>query len=305
VTDDAGFQRIIDIDGPVDLERTLGPMRLGFSDPTWSVGPDECWHALRTPAGTATVRFGHRGERIEVSSWGDGAEWSVERGPLMVGVGDHREQFDARSNAMLHRQARIQAGHRIAASCDPFSQAIATILGQRVTAGEAMRSWRDLVRIHGEVAPGPAPDGLRLAPSPTTIVALGYPAFHPLGIERGRAETIRSTSRHGQRVIGLIDQPLDEATRVLRLIRGVGEWTESIVRQRALGDADCPLVGDLHIPAQVCMALRGEAGDDVAMLELLEPFRPFRALAQRLALSIGVGPRRKGPRYRPLPISRF
>jgi len=300
-----GRTRVVPLDGPLDLALTLGPLRVGHGDPTWSIGDREAWHGLRTPAGPATVRLTHLGDAVSAECWGEGVDWCIDHAPRMVGVGDGRGQFDPVAGSALDRQSRRQPGHRMAASLDTFSRAVSAVLGQRVTATEAIRSWRQMADAWGEPAPGPVPDGLRLGPAPETLMATGYSAFHPMGVERGRADTIRSLARHGRRITDLADQPLDEASRVLRLMRGVGPWTESVVRQTALGDPDCVILGDLHIPGQVCMAILGTSGGDDEMLEALDRFRPLRGLAQRLAVSIGVGPQRRGPRYRPLPIARW
>ena len=63
------------------------------------------------------------------------------------------------------------------------------ILEQKITGTEAHRAWRSLVVRYGEPAPGPL--GLRLPPDPALLARLPYYAFHPLGVERRRAEVIR------------------------------------------------------------------------------------------------------------------
>ncbi|MCW2530254.1 MAG: 3-methyladenine glycosylase, partial [Pseudonocardiales bacterium] len=40
---------------PVDIARTLGPLRRGTADPAHSVGPDGFWWAARTPDGPGTL----------------------------------------------------------------------------------------------------------------------------------------------------------------------------------------------------------------------------------------------------------
>jgi 3-methyladenine DNA glycosylase/8-oxoguanine DNA glycosylase len=82
-------------------------------------------------------------------------------------------------------------------------------------------------------------------------------------------------------------------------VPGVGPWTVAEVARVALGDLDAVSVGDYHLPNQVAWALAGEPrADDARMLELLEPCRPYRAIATRLIEASGLGAPRYGPRQR-------
>ena len=66
---------------------------------------------------------------------------------------------------------------------------------------------------------------------------------------------------------------------------------------RALGDQDAVSVGDFHLPSLVTFALAGEPrGTDERMLELLEPYRGWRALVVRLLELSGIRAPRYGPR---------
>jgi 3-methyladenine DNA glycosylase/8-oxoguanine DNA glycosylase len=87
--------------------------------------------------------------------------------------------------------------------------------------------------------------------------------------------------------------------RALRTVPGVGAWTAAEVAQRAHGDADAVSVGDFHLPSLVGWALAGRRMDDDGMLELLEPYRPYRAWVVRLIELGGPRPPRFGPRFAP------
>jgi len=77
--------------------------------------------------------------------------------------------------------------------------------------------------------------------------------------------------------------------------------TESQVRYGSLGDPDAVLVGDLHVPHQVCFALAGEErGSDERMIELLEPFAGHRGRVQRMIGWSGIAAPRRAPRYSPI-----
>jgi 3-methyladenine DNA glycosylase/8-oxoguanine DNA glycosylase len=83
----------------------------------------------------------------------------------------------------------------------------------------------------------------------------------------------------------------------LEAFAGVGMWTSAKVAQVAWADADAVAVGDYHLPKIVVYALTGKrGGDDDAMMELLEPFRPHRGRAARLLKFGGGRPARRAPR---------
>ena len=174
------------------------------------------------------------------------------------------------------------------------------VLEQKITGDEARRVYRALIQAHGEPAPGPF--RLRLPPAPERLAAMPYYAFHPLGLERRRAELIRRLAGSAARLEALSLIEPAEAGRRLQTIPGIGPWTAAEVGRIALGDPDAVSVGDYHLPNLVCWALaRERAGDDARMLELLEPWRGQRGRVVRwLELGsgdlAGLGPARRGPR---------
>ena len=181
------------------------------------------------------------------------------------------------------------------------------ILEQKITGEEARSTYRALIRGYGEDAPGPP--GLRLQPAPEVLAALPYHAFHPLGLERRRAELIRAVAREAPRLERLAVQVaeaspglereamLASAYATLRAFPGIGPWTAAEVGFRAFGDPDAVSVGDFHIPNMVCWALAGEPrGTDERMLELLEPYRGQRARVTRYLELAGMAAPRYGPR---------
>jgi 3-methyladenine DNA glycosylase/8-oxoguanine DNA glycosylase len=174
---------------------------------------------------------------------------------------------------------------------------VATVLEQKVTSAGAHRSWARLVRRYGERAPGPG--GLRLAPDAETLAALPYHAWHPLGVERRRADTIRRLCARADRLHALVGAAPAEARRVLEHFPGVGPWTSTNAALYALGDRDEVVVGDYNLPHFVTHSLTGRRrGSDEEMLELLEPYRGQRARAVRLLLLEGRRPPRRAPRAR-------
>src|SRR4029079_17161726 len=74
---------------------------------------------------------------------------------------------------------------------------IRAILEQKVTGTEARRAYRGIISRWGEPAPGP--HGLRLLPQPAVLAAIPYHEFHPLGLERRRADLVRAVAARANR----------------------------------------------------------------------------------------------------------
>lgn len=288
--------RVLRPSRPLDLARTVGPVRRGGGDPTMRVRSHEVWRATRTPAGPGTERLVPlAGGELLVEAWGPGAEWLVDRAPALVGELDDDAGFQPELPLLrdLHRRHR---GVRLCRSEAVLEAATATILEQRVTGAEAWQGWRALVRNLGEPAPGPLP-GLMVPPDAARLAETRYPVFHTFGIERNRAETVRRAAAHADRLEEALDLPLDAARQRLRALPGMGHWTAAEVAMVALGDPDAVSVGDYHLPHVVSWAFTGEPrGTDERMLELLEPYRGHRARVLRLLTVGGIAPPRRGPR---------
>jgi 3-methyladenine DNA glycosylase/8-oxoguanine DNA glycosylase len=91
--------------------------------------------------------------------------------------------------------------------------------------------------------------------------------------------------------------PVADATRRLRAIPGIGQWTAAEVAAVAFGDPDVVSLGDYGLPHLVSYALAGEPrGTDERMLELLEPYRGHRGRVLRLLSAGGIDAPRRGPR---------
>lgn len=288
---------------PIDVSRTLWPLRRGTGDPTMRVSRGEVARASRTPEGPVTVRFVQAQGVIEVEAWGDGASWLLGHAPAWVGALDDDSGFDpppgpVRELWRRHRAVRIPRTGLVT------ERLIPVILEQKVTGPEARRTYRRLASALAEPAPGPL--GLSLPPDPERVSELPYHAFHPFGIERRRAEVLREIGARASWLDRAIELPLEEARARIGALRGVGPWTVAEVARTALGDADAVSVGDFHVPSIVTWALAGEPrGTDERMLELLEPYHPHRGRVQRLLMVAHVRAPAFGPRMEPRAIDRF
>lgn len=293
------IERAIALRRPLDLGRTLWPLRHGLGDRSVRLLTNEAWLAARTPDGPATVRLLRVGGTVRAQAWGDGAEPMLDDVPALIGEYDEPDALVAR-HSILRQLQRRHEGLRLPRSGRVFHALVPSVFEQKITGTEAFRAYAALLRAHGEAAPGPG--ALVLPPGPETLAALPYHAFHPIGIERRRAEVIR---RAAARATWLESSASPgEATRRLTSLPGIGPWTAAEVVRSAFGDPDAISVGDYHVPSMVSWALAGEPrADDARMLELLEPYRGQRGRVQRL-LEVGrVLPPRFGPRMAPRRIA--
>jgi 3-methyladenine DNA glycosylase/8-oxoguanine DNA glycosylase len=289
----------ISLRGPLELGRTLWPLRHGLGDRTIRLSPDEVWLAAHTPDGPGSVRIRRVGMSVDVQAWGDGAAHLVESVPVLIGEQDEPDALIARHPVVRDLQRR-HPGLRMPRSGRVVQALVPSVFEQKITGTEAFRAYAALLRVHGRPAPGPG--ALLLPPEPRVLAALPYHAYHPIGLERRRADVIRRAASRAAWLEAAASA--DEAARRLTSLPGIGQWTAAEVVRSSFGDADAVSVGDFHLPNTVAWALAGEPrADDARMLELLEPYRGQRGRVQRL-LEVGriVAPR-FGPRTAPRRIA--
>jgi 3-methyladenine DNA glycosylase/8-oxoguanine DNA glycosylase len=291
----ADAEATFDLDRPLDLFLTLRPLWRGAGDPTMRLGRGQAWRATRTGAGSASIALATVDGHLTARAWGPGASAALAAVPALVGLDEELDGWEPSRHRVIAELDRRLRGVRLGRTGAVMEALVPAIIEQKVTGREAFGAYRELVRRHGEPAPGPL--GLRLPPEPATLAALPYHAFHPLGLERRRADTIRRASARAAWLEGTTALAADEAYARLQSIPGVGPWTAAEVGVRALGDGDAVSVGDFHLPSLVAWAFVGQRhADDARMLELLEPFRGHRARVIRLIEASGMGPPRRGPR---------
>jgi 3-methyladenine DNA glycosylase/8-oxoguanine DNA glycosylase len=275
----------------LDLLRTLAPLAHGRGDPSVRLSPDGAWLAARTPNGPATMQLLPGGATLECRAWGPGAGWMIERAGEIAGLADDPAPLVAH-HPLIAELARRFVGVRLPRTGLPFQALLPAICEQKITGDEARRAYRAIVRAYGEPAPGPA--GLWVAPRASVLAGLRYFAFHPLGLERRRAEVLMRAAGLASRLQAATPE---EGMRLMTAVPGIGPWTIGEVVRVAYGDPDAVSIGDYHLPNLVAWALAGEPrADDGRMLELLEPYRGQRARVQRLLELSGLRPPRYGPR---------
>ena len=284
---------------PCSVAQVLRPQRRGAGDPTQR--EDDAgrhWRAMRTPVGPATLCVQPRPTSGEVHgrSWGPGAEWALDRMPSLLGADDDPSGFEPHHPEVeegwrRHRHWRIGGTGLVMESLVP------SVLEQKVTGKQAFGSFRELVRRHGEPAPGPVTSlRLMLQPTPATIAAIPSWEWLRLGVDPARSRTVVTACRLAPSLERIADVPVDEADRRLRSVRGIGVWISAAVRQRALGDPDAVSYGDYHLANWVGWALFGRDITDEELSAALAPYRPQRGRAAAMAMAGGQSRPRRGPR---------
>ncbi|SED25809.1 3-methyladenine DNA glycosylase/8-oxoguanine DNA glycosylase [Nocardioides exalbidus] len=296
---DAGHSRTWVPGWPCAVGQVLRPQRRGAGDPTQKHLDDgRVWRAMRTPLGPASLCIEGRPSSGEVlgRAWGPGAEWALDRLPGLLGADDDPTGFEAHHPQVAEGLKR-HPHWRIGGTGLVMESLVPSILEQKVTGKQAFGSFRELVRRHGEPAPGPvAALRLMLQPTPEVIAAIPSWEWLRLGVQPAQSRTMVTACRLASSLERVGQVSGEEADRRLRTVRGIGVWTSAEVRQRALGDADAVSFGDYHLANWVGWALVGHDITDDEMAELLEPYRPQRGRAAMLAIAGGQSRPRRGPR---------
>lgn len=296
--------RTVVFSGAVSFGHTLAPLRRGVGDPCFRApGDGSIWRTSLLPSGPVTARISRVGPNAaHGAAWGGGAQEFIEMLPAMLGFEDDASDFVPRHPTVAAAHNRVP--HlRLGRTGLVLEALIPAIIEQRVPGADAFRSWRVLVSKYGTLAPGPAPDGMRVMPPAQVWRSIPSWEFHRANVDPRRAQAVVTCARRAPSLERLVSWPTAQAREALMSLPGVGEWTAAETAQRAFGDADAVSVGDYHIPKMIGWTLLGRPVDDAGMLELLEPMRPHRQRVVRLLEASGLAyePRR-GPR---LPVQQI
>ena len=292
---DESVSRRVRIDGPLDLRSTLRPLHGRFRRDGW-------WHTARTEDGPATLRVTREAEHVVGEAWGPGADDLLARLAAISGLEDDPTRFNTDHPIVgdLHRK---NPGRRFGKTGRVFDALVVAICGQKVTGTEAAAAIRGLIRRFSDPAPGP--QALRLPPDPEAMAQAPYWEYHPLHLEKRRADLLRRVAADAAAINALESVDSINARGRLAAHRGIAEWTTASTVGVSHGDADAVPVGDYHIKHTVVYHLTGRPrGTDEEMLELLEEFRPHRNRVVRLLHTLGHEPA-FGPRSTPRDITRL
>ncbi|MFB9904768.1 DNA-3-methyladenine glycosylase family protein [Allokutzneria oryzae] len=283
----------------VDPVVVLRPHRRGHGDPAWRLDArGTVWRACTTPAGAVTLAVRRAGDHVRGSAWGPGAEWAIQGLPDLLGASDDDTGFVAHHPLVAQARA-LRPDLRLGSSGRVWDALVPAILEQKVTGKEAWRTWRELCCRFGEPAPGPAPEGMFVPPTPERVRAVPDWEWHRVGLDGGRRRALLAVASVANRLERAAELRGVRGRDLLRRVPGIGVWTAAEVAQRAWGDPDAVSFGDFHLAKTVGWALLGHDIDDVELRELLEPYAPQRQRAIRYLEGSGVKRPRFGPRYSP------
>lgn len=283
----------------VDLGAALRPLRRGRGDPTMREHDGVRWWASTTPQGPASLALlAEPGGGVRASAWGSGARWVLERVPALLGGDDDPSVFVSHHDRIAAAR-RMLPGLRLGSTGRVWDVLLAAVLEQKVTGTEAFRSWRELALRFGEPAPGPAPDGLRVPPSPHAVLAVPEWEWHKAGVDFSRRRALLAAASVAARLERAVQLRGQRGRALLQRVPGIGVWTAAEVAQRAWGDPDAVSFGDFHLSTVVGWALAGRPLDDAGMAEVLAPYAGQRHRAVQLLVCSGAPRPRFGPRLSP------
>ncbi len=259
------------------------------------------WYAQRTPDGPGTIHARIRGTELVVEAWGDGAARVLDGVPALFGL-DDPGVASIPDDPRLFELKRTFAGVRVGRSGQVFPRLVSAAVAQKVTGANAKPALRRIAWQWGEQAPGPRED-LRLLPEPRVLAQMPYYRFHPLNLERHRADLVRRIADRAVALERAARMPFAEGRAHLEKLRGIGPWTSGVVMSGPLGDRDAVPLADIHLPNIISWNLAKEdRATDERMMQLLEPFAGHRGLVARMLKTGGGGAPRYGPKATPRDI---
>lgn len=280
------------------LDACLGRLRRGGGDPTHRRVGTTWWRAANTPAGPVLLRLADAGDDVEVSAWGEGADWALDQAPRLLGGHDEADFHPAHEGLRLlvHRFPRLRVG----ATDLVCESLLPSVVEQKVTGAEAFAAITRLTRLFSAPAPGPAQVpghaawGMCLPLTAAQWAAIPSWDYLRAGVEQKRSATLVGAARRGRAVERTLGRP--DAGTALTSLPGIGPWTAARALQQAHGDPDAWSTGDYHVPGQLSLFLCGEALDDAGCAEVLEPYAGHRYRVEMLVLAAGFRPERHGAR---------
>ena len=206
----------------MDLLRALGPHRRGTGDPTLRIADDGVWRTTTTADGPATVRIALVAGTVRISAWGPGAERAGASVPDWLGAADRPEEFEPGHHPVVSDLHRRIGALRLGRTGRTWDALVPAVLEQKVTTVEANRVWRELLRLAGEPAPGPAPVGLRVPPSPRRVLDVTDWQWHACGLDGARRRALRAVASVASRLEPEVAGDSPGLQRRLRSIPGIG-----------------------------------------------------------------------------------
>ena len=198
---------------------------------------------------------------------------------------------------LLAPLVRATPGRRVPGTVDGHELAVRAVLGQQVSLAGAATLAARLVRAHGEPLARPLGTVTHLFPAAAALAGAD-PAALAMPASRRRALLGLAQALAAGDIRLDPGADLEEASRRLLALPGIGPWTVAYVRMRALHDADAFVASDLGV--RHALRRLGLDGSTAAAVRVAERWRPYRAYAvQHLWASLAA----EKPRARVVPPS--
>jgi 3-methyladenine DNA glycosylase/8-oxoguanine DNA glycosylase len=185
----------------------------------------------------------------------------------------------AARDPILASIVRRRSGIRLPQLLDPFEGLTRAILGQQVSVAGASTITDRLVRMFARPVPGAKRSGFLAFPVPGDLADAGADRLREIGLTRARAATLAGVARTiadgALDLESLRGAAPDDAQAALQSLPGIGPWTASYVRMRALGDRDAFPAADLG----VIKAMQAAGVDRRAIASVADRWRPWRGYA--------------------------
>lgn len=153
----------------------------------------------------------------------------------------------------------------------PYDSLVRAILYQQLAGAAAATIERRFLALYGGV------------PTPEQLLATDVDTLRTAGVSRQKAGYLHDLARRAAEGIvsdALIALDDDEAARRVMLVKGIGRWTADMLLIFCLGRPDVLPTGDLGVKNAVQRLYGHEAHlSPAALVELAEPWRPFRSAA--------------------------
>jgi DNA-3-methyladenine glycosylase II len=156
---------------------------------------------------------------------------------------------------------------------EPYQALLRAILYQQLAGPAAAAIERRFLGLYGGSVPDPA-----------DLAGAADEDLRAAGVSRQKAGYLRSLAEHF--ASGAITNrelhhgPDDEVVRKVTEVRGIGRWTADMLLIFCLGRPDVLPVGDLGVQnsMRIAYGLDGQPSP-AAMIDIAEPWRPFRSAA--------------------------
>ena len=233
--------------------------------------------SVRLPGGDAVIGLVPEPDGVRVRVWGE----PEGVGSLVDALLDLEADPDAVCDALggdplLGPLVRAAPGLRVAGCVDGAELAVRAVLGQQVSVAGAATVGGRLAASYGAALAAPVGGVTRLFPRADALAAADPEAL-PMPRARARALVGMCAAIAAGDVDLRRGADPDAAEAALLALPGIGPWTASYVRLRALGDRDAFPAADLGIRRG--LESLGADGSPPAALARAEAWRPLRAYA--------------------------